>query len=139
MYEYTAKHVEDLPRSSDRTFGFIFSGIFLAIAAYPLIHGQPVRIWAIGLAVPLAVVSIVCPWLLRSAHDLWIKFGLNLHALMSPVALALLFFLAVVPTGLIMRALGKRFLQLRIDPAAETYWIERRPTGPTPESLHQQF
>jgi hypothetical protein len=38
-----------------------------------------------------------------------------------------------------MRALGKRPLSIALDPGAESYWIERKPPGPAPETMKQQF
>jgi hypothetical protein len=38
-----------------------------------------------------------------------------------------------------MRLFGKDPLRLKRDPAAATYWIERTPPGPKPESLGDQF
>jgi hypothetical protein len=50
--------------------------------------------------------------------------------------LALLFVVAVVPTGLVLRLLGKDPLRLRFDPAAPSYW-QRRTAQPGPMS--EQF
>jgi hypothetical protein len=58
---------------------------------------------------------------------------------MSPIMMALVFFCAVLPTGLVVRALGKDLLRLNWQPDAESYWIERRPAGPAPESMKDQF
>jgi hypothetical protein len=41
--------------------------------------------------------------------------------------------------ALILRLLGKDLLRLRRDPGAPTYWIERNPPGPEPESMANQF
>jgi hypothetical protein len=38
-----------------------------------------------------------------------------------------------------MRALGKDPLRLRRDPEAKTYWIDREPPGPAPETMTEQF
>ena len=62
-----------------------------------------------------------------------------MHRIVSPLVLGALFYLSVVPTGLVMRALGKDPLRLRFDRNAQTYWIAREPTGPAPESLRNQF
>jgi hypothetical protein len=51
----------------------------------------------------------------------------------------LLFFGAVLPTGLVMRALGKDLLRLRLKPETDSYWIVRQPPGPAPESMVDQF
>jgi len=45
----------------------------------------------------------------------------------------------VTPIGLLMRALGKRPLNIALDPEAKSYWIERKPPGPEPESMKLQF
>jgi hypothetical protein len=50
-----------------------------------------------------------------------------------------MFFVVITPMGLVMRAMGKDFLRLRLDPAARSYWIPREPPGPAPESLKNQF
>jgi len=62
-----------------------------------------------------------------------------LHHIVSPVALALVFYLAIMPTGLVMRLFGKDFLRLKLDPQAKSYWIERTPAGPAPDSMKNQF
>ena len=54
-------------------------------------------------------------------------------------ALGLLFFVTIMPIGLVMRATGKDFLRLKRDPAAKTYWIDRTPPGPPPQSMKNQF
>jgi hypothetical protein len=51
----------------------------------------------------------------------------------------LIFFLAVTPTALIMRALGKDPMNRKLDSEAETYWIDRAPPGPAPDSMTNQF
>jgi hypothetical protein len=38
-----------------------------------------------------------------------------------------------------MRLTGKDVLRLRPQPAETTYWIERTPRGPHPESMKNQF
>jgi hypothetical protein len=57
----------------------------------------------------------------------------------SPVVLGIMFFLVVTPIGLLMRAFGKDPLRLRFDKSASSYWLDRTPPGPPPESLSDQF
>jgi len=44
-----------------------------------------------------------------------------------------------MPTGLIMRLFGKDPLRLRFDAEAKSYWIQREPPGPEPDSMRNQF
>jgi hypothetical protein len=124
---------------SDRSFGFVFAGVFLVIAVYPLFFGQAFRAWSLGVALVFAIVALIAPSILGPLNRAWARFGLLLHTIVSPVALALMFFVVITPMALIMRVLGKDLLRLRWDRDATTYWIEREPPGPAPESLRDQF
>ena len=59
--------------------------------------------------------------------------------IVTPLVMGVLFVVAVVPTALMVRLLGKDSLRLKRDPAKTTHWIDREPPGPEPESLRQQF
>ncbi len=85
------------------------------------------------------VLTLSVPKVLGPANRMWTKFGLLLHNIVSPLALGILFYLVVTPTGLLMRIFGKDPLRLRLDTAADSYWITRSPPGPDAESLKNQF
>ena len=85
------------------------------------------------------VAALFFPPLLQPLNRLWTKFGLLLHKVVSPVVLGIMFFLVITPIGLLMRSLGKNPLQLRFDDDARSYWVHRRPPGPAPDSLKDQF
>jgi hypothetical protein len=53
--------------------------------------------------------------------------------------MAFVFYGTVAPIGLVLRLLGKDPLRLRFDPDVRTYWIERQPPGPAPETMTNQF
>ena len=75
----------------------------------------------------------------HGAEGITTGLGLLLHKVVNPIVMAFVFFGAVLPTGFIMRSLGKDPLRLKYQPDANSYWIERRPPGPAPESLKDQF
>jgi hypothetical protein len=125
--------------SSDRSFGFVFAVVFLVIALFPLMFGGGVRLWSLGVAVVFAVVALAAPRILAPLNRLWLRFGLLLHRIVSPIVLGIMFFLVITPIGLLMRALGKDPLRLRFDRGASTYWIPREPPGPPPDSFTDQF
>jgi hypothetical protein len=125
--------------SSNRRFGWILVAFFLIVALFPLVSGHTPRIWALIVAAGFLAVSILAPLGLSPLLWLWMRFGALMHRIMSPVMLGLIFYVAVVPTGLIMRAFGKRPLNLAFDKAAPSYWIVRDPAGPPPESMKNQF
>jgi large-conductance mechanosensitive channel len=79
------------------------------------------------------------PTALKPLNRMWFQFGLLLHKVVNPIVMAFVFFGAVLPTGFVMRSLGKDPMRLKYQPDANSYWIERRPPGPAPESLKDQF
>ena len=139
MHEHTPRHTSQIQSSSDRSFGFVFAAVFLIIALYPLLHASGIRIWAVVISGLFLLLAALVPQILAPANRLWTKFGMLLHRIVSPLALGVLFFLVVTPTGLLMRLFGKDPLRLRFDPAADSYWIKRDPPGPAADSLHNQF
>ena len=139
MQEHLSSYIESPSGSSDRWFGLVFAGFFTIVGVLPILHGRPLHIWALALAGAFLTIALALPALLSPLNKLWTKFGLLLHSFMSPIALGILFFAVVTPTGLLMRLLGKDPLRLRMDKAATSYWIARKPPGPTAESLKNQF
>ena len=119
------RHV-DIKMGSERGFAIVFVAVFLIISLWPLTgEGGTVRYWSLGVAAGFFAVGFACPTILRPANRLWFRFGILLGKCATPIVMALVFFLTVVPIGLIMRALGKDLLKKKIDKSATSYWIER--------------
>ena len=139
MHEHTPRHTGSAPISSDRSFGLVFTAFFSIVGLLPLLSGQGIRLWALGVSALFLLLSLTVPRFLAPANRAWAKFGELLHGIVSPVALGILFFGVVTPTGVIMRLLGKDLLRLRLDRSTNSYWIVRTPPGPDAESLKNQF
>lgn len=130
---------EKIEGSSNRSFGFVFAAFFGLVGLLPLVLGRAPRIWAFGLSGIFLLAALLVPSVLAPLNRLWLKFGLLLHRVVNPVVLGIMFFLVITPMGWLVRAMGKDLLRLRRDPAASTYWIERDPPGPAPETFKDQF
>ena len=136
---------EDLSRthevraSSNRSFGWVFTAVFLIIAVWPLVSGGMVRWWSLLVAAAFALVTVAAPKLLAVPNRLWMRVGLLLNRIISPIVLAFLFYVVVTPMGVLMRVFGKDSLRLRRDASDTSYWIERDPPGPKPDSMNHQF
>ena len=128
---------EETKGPSDRSFGWVFTIAFAVIAFFPLLRGRPVRLWALPIGAAFAVITLLRPALLHSANRLWMRFGLLLNKVVSPLITGLLFYLVVTPIGFLMRRFGQDPLRLRFEPQAASYWIERKP--PAPDSMSHQF
>ena len=130
---------EHVKAGSDRGFGLVFAGFFALVSALSWWRDHTGWHWLLPLAALFLVVALVRPALLAPLNKLWLKFGLLLYKVMNPLVLGLLFFITIMPIGLVMRAFGKDFLRLRLDRGAKSYWIERTPPGPPPQSMKNQF
>jgi hypothetical protein len=123
----------------NRSFGVLFAVVFALIGLVPLMLGGVARLWAIILAGVFLLSALAFPGALAPLNRLWMQFGLLLHRIVSPVVLGIMFFGVITPIGLVMRLLGNDPLRLRLDKAAGSYWIERTPPGPAPETFKDQF
>lgn len=130
---------DDTPTSSNRSFGLVFAVVFALIGLFPLLHGASVRTWSLGVGGVFAIAAVAFPAMLAPLNRLWMKFGRLLHRFVSPIVLGLLFFVVITPMGLAMRMLGKDPLKLRADTQSKSYWIDRTPPGPRPDSFIDQF
>ncbi len=138
MIENTERS-ETIEGSSDRVFGLVFAGAFSVLALWPMVHGGAIRLWAILLAAVFLVLALAVPRALSRLNRLWMRLGLLMGRVVSPVAIGIVYYLTVVPTGLIMRALGKHPMRLGFDKELPSYWIKREPPGPDPKSMSDQF
>jgi len=124
---------------SDRTFGLVMAAALAAVTLLNIRHAGKTWPWTGGLAALLLVAGLLRPSILHSLNLIWMKFGLLLHRIVNPIVMALLFYGTVLPTGLVMRVLGKDPLRLTRQPDADSYWIVRQPPGPAPETMKDQF
>jgi hypothetical protein len=125
--------------SSDRLFGLVFSAVFAVLGLWPLWGARPVRTWALGVSAVFLAASLLRPAMLSPLNRLWQRLGLLLQRITNPIVLGLLFFGTVLPIGLLMRLAGKNPLRLGFDRDAKSYWIERQPPGPAPDTMPRQF
>jgi hypothetical protein len=130
---------EEIVAGSDRSFGLVMAGAFAALSLLNGWHAGRIWPWTSGLAALFLVAALLRPATLNPLNRIWLKFGLLLHKVVNPVIMALLFYGAVLPTGLVMRAMGKDLLRLKREPDAASYWIVRAPPGPAPDTMKDQF
>ena len=62
--------------------------------------------------------------LLSPLNKLWMRFGLLLGRIVSPIIMGIIYFFVVTPTGLIMKIFRKDLLSLKKNDE-KSYWIEK--------------
>jgi hypothetical protein len=124
---------------SDRSFGLVMAAGFAVFTS--------LSVWREGRAWPalatiamfFLVAALLVPAALNPLNRAWLKLGLLLHKIINPVVMGLVFYGTVLPTGLVMRAMGRDLLRLKPQPKAQSYWIVRTPAGPAPKTMKDQF
>ena len=119
---------------SNRSFGIVFSIVFLLIALYPLINGENLRLWSLIISIVFIVLGIINSNLLKPLNKLWFKFGLLLGKIISPFIMGMIFFFVVTPIAILMRLLRKDLLNLKFN-KNNTYWIQK--SGPKSKMKNQ--
>ena len=131
-----SRHVST-EQSSEKSFGVVFSIVFLIVSLFPpLINSEGLRIWALVVSIIFFLLAFLAPKILVLPNKLWFKFGLLIGSIVVPIVMTMVYFITVLPTGIIMRLLGKDLLKQKLDKNAKSYWIERKqPMG----SMKNQF
>ena len=91
MHE-TFDRAEKLKASSDRAFGRLMAAVFLLVGLIPLLHAPHApRWWAIAVAIAFEICAEFWTAPLAPLNRLWLKLGLLLHKIATPIVLGLLF------------------------------------------------
>ena len=141
LHEQFSRGHQKVEHASNRRFGLIIGAIVFLIGAvrvwlFGTFAGIDIALLLIGIALMAAGATV--PDVLQPLNRAWGLLGLALHKVMNPVVLGLMFVIAILPTGLIMRALGKDPMARRLG-QNEDYWRKRTTSGSTADSLKQPF
>ncbi|MCC2679284.1 MAG: hypothetical protein K0R29_1860 [Pseudobdellovibrio sp.] len=128
---------EKLVVGSDRKFGFTFAVVFFLLSISTLLIPVYVRVVLILACVITTAVAMMEPHRLHSANVQWMRFGMLLGKVISPVILAFLFYAVFLPVGLLLKLVRKDILNLKLKPEADSYWIDSTLAPPT--SMKDQF
>ena len=124
-----------MKKSSSKSFGYLFFGIFLALTIWVYIKNQNLNFWLIGTSIIFLALTLTKSKLLDVLNDLWIKFGELLGKIIAPIVMSIVFFLIVTPIGLVLKIVKKDLLKLKFN-NDKSYWIKK---DKTIESMDKQF
>ena len=116
------------------TFGVLFFIFFFIAGLFPLISNEPIRVWSVIVSLVILIITIIKPNLFTFLNKLWIKFGILLGKIISPIVMGLVFFFVVTPIGIFVKILKKDVMGLKRE--ASSYWISREDKI---QSMKKQF
>lgn len=117
----------DLPSNSK--FGAFFAVIFGFVSIYAFLQSYDLLAYAsIGMAALFFFVTLYRPNKLQMLNVLWMRFGIILGIIVSPLILGLIFFLLFTPIAILQRIIGRDELQIKIRHGVSN-WQKRNDSG----------
>jgi len=123
--------------SSNRSFGLVFFVVFSIIAFWSFRGNiEEIKILPLCIAAVFFILGLINSNILTPINKLWFKFGILLGNIISPIVMAIIFFLIVTPTGIFMKILRRDILRAKYNKKMDSYWIKKEKS---PSTMKQQF
>lgn len=123
-----------------RRFGIIMAVALGVIGGLLLWRDRAHYVWFLILSACFLLSGIAVPSLLKPVYKAWMTMAGAMGWFMTRLILIILFYLVATPIGLLVRVLGKDFLELKFEGGpSESYWIPRKETGREAEKYENQF
>lgn len=127
---------KEIKTDSNKSFGIVFFVIFIIIALWPLLKDENIRVWSIIVSITFLTLGLLNSKILTPLNKLWMRLGILLGAIVSPIVMGVVYFGVITPIGLIMKLFGKDVLNLKIDTNKNTYWTLKKKI---PSKMKDQF
>ncbi len=127
---------KQLPLPPDRSTGLVFAGISLLIAVL-FRHNFAIAMSALAISGTFTLLAVFWPDTLRPLNIAWMGFAGLLDRFVNPLIMGLIFWLLIVPAGLIMQRLRDPLARKR--PQTSSYWVPRTADKGAPTSMKNQF
>ena len=116
---------KEIKTGSNKSFGIVFFVIFIIIALWPLLKDENIRVWSIIVSITFLTLGLLNSKILTPLNKLWMRLGILLGAIVSPIVMGVIYFGVITPIGLIMKVFGKDVLNLKLDKNKTTYWLKK--------------
>ena len=112
-------------KNSNRSFGLLFFIVFIGLGLWPITKGENLNIYLVLISMFFLFFGILNSKILTPFNNIWMKFGEVLGLVISPIVMAVVYFIILTPISLIVRLSGKDLLGLKFNKSKSTYWIKR--------------
>ena len=111
--------------SSNRSFGIVFFILFLVLSIYPVLKDGNINYYLLLVSSVFLILGIMNSKLLSPLNLLWFKLGIILGKFVSPLVMAIIYFLGITPISLLLKLFKKDILHLKKNDN-KTYWINKK-------------
>ena len=135
----TSMHeIPELDRKGLREFGLTTGAIVAALFGlfFPWLLDRPWPVWPWAVFGVLGLWGLIAPMSLRPVYTTWMRFGLLMSKIMTPLVMGIVFYLVVTPMALVMKVLGKDYMARHFDDSA-SYRVPSQKTDA--ESLKRPY
>jgi len=123
---------------SNKKFGFFFTFVFGLAAVYFYLNNSISWVYFMAVvSLVFFIITVVKADMLLPLNKLWMRFGLLLGMIVSPIVLGIIFFGLFTPIAFVMRLSGRDELRLKFN-KKPSHWISRSEPIQT-GSFKQQF
>lgn len=122
-----------------REFGFVMAVACAIFGGISLWRNGGAWPWWFGAGAAFLLPALAVPAALAVPQKAWMTLALMMGWVMTRVILAALFFGVLTPIGLVLRATGRRLLNLELEPSSSSYWCERDHSKKSLASYERQF
>lgn len=118
--------IPELDRKGLREFGLVTGGIIAVLFGliFPWLLERPIPRWPWIIFGVLALMALAVPMALGPVYKGWMKFGLLMSKITTPIIMGIVFYVVLTPMGFIMRLGGKDAMARRLDGPAASYRIK---------------
>ena len=116
---------KEIKTGSNKSFGIVFFVIFIIVALWPLLKDENIRVWSLIVSIIFLTLGLLNSKILTPLNKLWMRLGILLGSIVSPIVMGVVYFGVVTPIGLIMKLFGKDVLNLKLDKNKPTYWLKK--------------
>ena len=112
-------------KNPGRSFGIIFFIFFLIVSFWPEFDLKKIKLFPFVIAIIFFSLAIIAPKYLLPLNSAWIKLGELLGKFISPIVMALIYFLVITPIAIMLKIFGKDLLKIKFNKDS-TYWTNRK-------------
>lgn len=117
--------IPELDKKGLREFGLVTGSIIAILFGLllPWLFDINYPLWPWIVAGALALWALLLPETMRGLYRGWMRIGLLLNKITTPLIIGLVYFFAVTPTALIMKIFGRDPMHRKLDQKLDTYRI----------------
>ena len=116
--------MNEIKLPSNKSFGLLFFIVFSLIAIYQYKINSSISFVLIFIASLFLLLGIINSKILTPFNKLWMKFGLLLGKIVSPIVMGVIFFFVITPISFILKIFKKDVLNLKKS-NTKSYWVEK--------------